>query len=238
MLFVIHGTNTHKVADQTTKLVATLLKKKPDAQVFYFEGGELEESEVDALTSAQGIFVEKHIVVLKQTLADSGAKDFILSRLEHFSTSANIVIISENKLLAPEKKKLGKYAEKIEEHEEVKKSDKPVFNVFALGDALGARDKRKLWILYTQALRSGLEVESVHGTLHWAVRGILAAQNARSPESAGQKEFMYSKYKRFLTNYSEGEIEQMSRDLINIYHSARRGQGEVKVELERWILGV
>ncbi len=236
MLFVIHGTDNVKVADKTAKLVASLLSKKPDAQVFYFDDGELEEAELDALTGAQGLFVEKHIVVLKQPFINEQAKEVVLKRLPLFKASQNIIVLAEGKLLAADKKKLEKHAEKIEEHEAVKEKAVAPFNVFALGDALGVRDKRGLWTLYVQALRAGLEVQSVHGTLHWAVRSLLAAQHAAVPEEAGQKPFMYSKYKRYLANYSTHEVQELSHDLIRLYHDARRGKGDLKVTLERWIL--
>ena len=127
MLFVIHGTHTTKVADQTTRLIGQLLKKKPDAQVFYFEESDVNENDIDALVEAQGLFVEKHIVVLKQTLQKAESRDIVLPKLEQFKDTQNIFIVSEGKLLAEHKKKLTKHAEKIEEHK--KESTKGLFCV-------------------------------------------------------------------------------------------------------------
>jgi DNA polymerase III delta subunit len=235
MLFVVHGTNIHKVANQTTRLVEQLLKKKPDAQVFYFEGGNVKENDLDQLIEAQGLFVEKHIVVLKQTLEIADSRDIVFPRLKRFATTQNVFIVSENKLIAEHKKELAKHAEKIEEHKkEVKQKND--FNVFKLGDALGTKNKKALWIGYREALRNGQEPESIHGTLHWAVRGMIASRNASSPEEAGQKQYTYDKFKRYSKAFGEGELEKLSRELITIYHNVRRGEYELKPALERWVL--
>lgn len=238
MLYVFHGTHTHKVADQTNKLVAGLLAKKPLAQVFSFEGGMVQESDLDALIEAQGLFVEKHIVVLRQTFEVAESRDVVLARLKRLADTQNIFVISENKLLAEYKKILTKHATKIEEHTQAVK-EKEAFNVFALGDALGARNKQALWVGYIQALRAGLEPESIHGTLHWAVKAMLGAANTKSAEEAGQKSsYAYNKFKRYVTNFKKGELVALSRSLITLYHDARRGKTELKTALEQWVLKV
>lgn len=236
MLYVFYGSDTKKVADKAMKLVADLLKKKPDAQVFTFEE-DVSEMHIDELIEARGLFVEKHIVVLKQPFLKEETKNAVLEKLERFAQTENIFIVVEGKLLAPEKKKLEKHAEKIEEH--VRKEEvKEYFNVFQLGDALGERNKRELWSGLMRALRAGNEPESLHGTLHWAVRSMLAAGNSGSPEEAGQKPFVYSKFKRYAKNFKEGELSKLSRELITLYHESRRGKYDLETALERWVLAI
>ena len=237
MLFVFHGTHTTKIADQTSRLVGQLLKKKPDAQVFYFEEGNVAEQDLDALIEAQGLFVEKHIVVLKQTLGNTESRDVVLPKLEAFKETQNIFVVSEGKLIAEHKRELTKHAEKIEEHNSAE-SKKETFNVFALGDALGGKDRKGLWTGYTQALMSGAEVESIHGTLHWAIKAMLASSTSGSADEAGEKQFTYNKFKKYAGNFNEGELKEHSRKLIEIYHDARRGKHELGIALERWILSV
>jgi DNA polymerase III delta subunit len=237
MLYVFHGTNIHKVADKTNKLIADLLTKRPLAQVFSFEGGYFGESDLDALIEAQGLFVEKHIVVLRQTFEVAESRDIVLARLKRIAETQNIIVISENKLLAEYKRVLTKHAVKIEEHAEAK-VEREVFNVFALGDALGGRNRQALWVGYMTALRSGLEPESIHGTLHWAVRTMLSAVHTTTPEEAGQKPFSYNKFKRYATNFTKEELAKLSESLIVLYHDARRGKHDLKTALEKWILEV
>ena len=110
--------------------------------------------------------------------------------------------------------------------------------MFSLADALGARNKRELWTGYIQALRSGLEPESIQGTLHWAVKAILIASNTGSANEAGQKPCTYNKFKRYAGNFKNGELIELSRSLISVYHDARRGKVDLKTGLEKWVLGV
>lgn len=238
MLYVYHGNNVLKVADQTNKLVASLKAKRPLVEVFSFESGQLSGSDLDALIEAQGLFVEKHIVVLRQMFEVVESRDVVLTRLKRLADTQNIFIISENKLLAEYKKTLTKHATKIEEHTQAIR-EKEVFNVFALGDALGARNKQALWVGYMQALRAGLEPESIHGTLHWAVKAMLGTVATKSPEEAGQKSaYSYNKFKRFSTNFTKEELTTLSRSLIAIYHDAHRGKTDLKIALEQWVLQV
>lgn len=237
MLYVFHGTNTKKVSDHASRLVANLLKKKPDAQVFSFEGGDISESDIDALIEAQGLFVEKHIVVLKQPFVVALSRDLVLARLEQFAMTKNIFVIIEEKLLAEHKKAFAKFAEKIEEHSQLK-TDKEPYNVFALADALGTRNKQSLWVIYMGAQRAGLEIESIHGTLHWAIKAMLSASRTNTPEEAGQKQYSYTKFKKYAGNFSPEELVALSRNLVSLYHEARRGKGDLKILLERWILSI
>ncbi len=237
MLYVFYGTDTLKVADQTSRLVANLLVKRPDAQVFSFESGAVSERDIDELVEAQGLFVEKHIIVLKQMFDVAESRDMIMERLEKFASTKNVIVVSENKLLAAHKKALTKHATKIEEHKKEVVSEVK-FNVFSLADALGARNKRGLWTGYVQALRAGLEPESIHGTLHWAVKAMMIASKVSSADEAGQKSFTYNNYKRFAGNYTKKELGNLSKSLISIYHEARHGKHDLKVALEKWCLAV
>jgi DNA polymerase III delta subunit len=238
MLYVFHGTNTHKVADQTNKLITSLRTKRPLVEIFSFEGGEIQDSDLDALIEAQGLFVEKHIVVLRQTFEFAESRERVLVRLKRLAETQNIFVISENKLLAEHKKALTKHATKIEEHMQVVE-EKKKFNVFQLGDALGARHRQELWSGYIQALRAGLEPESIHGTLHWALKSMLSATKTKSAEEAGQKSgFVYNKFKRYATNFKKDELAELSRSLVTVYHDARRGKVDFKTALEQWVLKI
>ena len=159
----------------------------------------------------------------------------ILARLERFAVSENIFIIEEGVLAARQHKVCKEHAHKIEEHKE-RQVRTPAFNVFALSDALCARDKKRLWTLYVEARRAGVEPESILGTLHWAVRGMLVAAACDHAEEAGQKEFVFGKAKRYSRGFSRNELVLMSRALISMYHDAHRGSRVLDTDLERFTL--
>lgn len=236
MLYVFYGSDVHKVADKANSLVATLKERRPDALIFTFEEASVDPSALDELLGAQGLFVEKHIVHVKTPFETVEHRELILTRLEQFALSSNVVVLSLGKLLAEHKREIEKHATKIEEHTATKKNIE--YNVFALGDALGARNPRSLWMHYIVARRSGIVPPALHGTLLWAARSMVLASRFSSPEEADQKPNTYSKFKRYAQNYTEEELRELPRTLLRLYHDAYRGRHDLDTALERWTLTV
>ncbi|MEX0919204.1 MAG: hypothetical protein WDZ64_00445 [Parcubacteria group bacterium] len=112
------------------------------------------------------------------------------------------------------------------------------FNVFALTDALGARKKKEAWILYQKALASGLSVEEVFFKLLWQTKTLLLAKSTKTAEEADMKAYPYSKAKGYLRNFKDGELEQLSENLMIGYHQARRGEGDLETFVEKFILSI
>jgi DNA polymerase III delta subunit len=237
MLYVFHGTNVNKVADRAHALVQGLLEKREGAQVFMFDSGNFVSGDVASLIDSSGLFVQKHIITLRGVFEVAECREFVLERLAQFSSSENIVVLIEGKLLAEQKRAIEKHAHKVEEY--VLQKDKTnAFNVFALGNAFSARDRRGLWFGYVQARRAGLAPENIHGALHWTVRGLLAVHGATTAEEVGQKSPVFNRNKQSAQNYTQDELVSHSRSLIRMYHDAHRGKGDLDISLERWCLSI
>lgn len=112
------------------------------------------------------------------------------------------------------------------------------FNIFALTDALGARDRKRAWIIYQEALAVGLSAEEVFFKIVWQVKSLLIASRTKSVAETDMKAFPYSKAKGYLKNFKPGELEQLSENLVTGYYKARRGEGEVETLVEKTILGL
>jgi hypothetical protein len=110
------------------------------------------------------------------------------------------------------------------------------FNIFALTDAIGARDKRGAWVLYRKALASGMAPEEVFYKLVWQVKSLLLAKNTKSADEAGMKAYPYSKAQGYLKNFQGDELENLSQELVIGYHQARRGKGEMETFVEKVLL--
>jgi len=218
MLYVFHGTDTYKVADQANKLVASLRAKRPDASVYVFEGALPDPAPLDELVQAQGLFVQKHVVVLKMPFETAESREVVLARVEQLSVSENIFVLSEGKLLAEHTRVLEKHATKVEEHTKQIRQ-KRGFDSFGVVSALKARNKRALWEGYVRAQRTGESAEAQCGLMHWAVKDML--QNSA----------------RYASKYTKEELVGMSRALITLYHDAHRGRHDLDTALERWTLG-
>ena len=163
-------------------------------------------------------------------------KDFyteVIGVLKEMTESANTFIVIEGALLAPEKKKFEKHASSMEEFKKVAETS---FDVWAMADALSRHDKKSLWVLLMDAKRMGLSAEEIIGTLWWQLKTLRMASLTNSANEAGMKDFPYNKAKRSLINFKVGEVESLSRGLLNVYHDGHGGIRDIDEGLEEWVL--
>lgn len=237
MFYFLHGTDTIKAVDKSKQLLEVMTKKKPNASLFRMDSDSWDTAGFQELLIGQALFENKYIVQISRILDEEDIKDVVLDNLESLQKSDNVFIWVENKVDAKTLKKIEKYSEKVQEFTAKEVIKKPQFNIFSLGDALGSRDKKRLWMLYTDALNH-FAVQEIHGTFFWQVKSILLASKTKTADEAGLKPFVYSKAKGFSKNYSGEELEKLSTDLVKISHDARRGIHDFEIALEKFCLRV
>jgi DNA polymerase III delta subunit len=235
MLYILYGTDTAKVRTKAHSLIDTLQKKRPDAEVFYIDSESFSEEGLKEFVQSQGLFSPKYIVVLSRVFENKHAKQQVLDRAVQLGEAEHVFLLIEEVLDAKELKVLEKHAAQVVAYDAVKK-EKQSFNTFALADALGQRDKKKLWLLYTQAKESGVADEEIHGVLWWQMKSIILAHSTKTASETGLKPFVFSKAKRFAANFSKDEANKTLTDLMAIYHESRRGTHDLGTALEAWIL--
>lgn len=241
MLYVIHGNDFPKVSAKKKALIEAMHKKRPDAEVVTFDTLNWSEPAFEEKAFAQGLFESKLIIVLSQLLNKKESKesaDYLMSRLDMLAALDHAVIIIEEELDADAADNLKGVAEQVFACVAVKKesaNDAPP-NLFPLADALGQRNKKEAWVLYTQALRNGTAAEEIHSVLMWQVRSMLLASQERTADDAGLKPFVYSKSKRYAENFKGAELSQLSEKLVRAYHEARRGEGSMAENIEEVLL--
>ena len=157
----------------------------------------------------------------------------MVTALPDLAESNNVFVVIEGSLLAAEKKKFDKYAERVEEY---KKSADSRFNNFALADALAKKDKKSLWLLLSEARLEGISDEEMIGVLWWQLKTLRLASITASASEAGLKDFPYNKAKRALAKFSEGEVENLSHALLTLAHESRLGRISLDTSLEGWVL--
>jgi DNA polymerase III delta subunit len=168
----------------------------------------------------------------------SESSEFFVSVIEVLSElrdSANAFVLIEGPLKAADEKKIEK--ESTEAHK-IDGGVKKDFNVFALSDALLARDKKTLWILLQESWQSGRTSEELIGTLFWQMKILRLSEIAKSAEESGQKPFVFDKAKRALKNFKPGEVATLSQALVLLYHEGHGGTRNIDHALEEWILGL
>ena len=100
------------------------------------------------------------------------------------------------------------------------------------------RIKKNLWMLLQEARLAGLRPEEIAGMLWWQLKAMRIAAVSSSAVEAGMKEYPFKKASGALRNFSEGEIELLSKGLLSLYHEGHQGLRDMELALEEWVLTV
>lgn len=237
MLYFLYGNDTQKARKKLNTLINALLAKKKDAMLLRVNNENFSPSDVRDLASTQGLFESKSIIVFDSIFENTTDKEILLDNVKDLQESQNVFIILEEK---PDKKsitKITKYAEKVQEFLLPKGSEtRSGFNIFELSDALGMRNRKKLWVLYQTGKLNNVSDEEMHGILFWGTKNMLLAKSAKTAKEAGLSSFVYGKAKKFSDNFSEEELCVTSGRLLTIYHDARRGIEPLTIAFEKFVL--
>ncbi|HBV01372.1 MAG TPA: hypothetical protein DEF00_03195 [Candidatus Taylorbacteria bacterium] len=236
MLYFFHGSDKDTAREKAGKLIESLRKKKPDAELFRIDAENWSEAKLQELTAGQGLFNNSFIVQIVQLLESPEAKEIFIDRLEEIAQSPNVFISLEGEVDKKTLLAIAEVAEKAQLFESKKEKQKPDFNIFSLTDAFGKRDKKNLWVLFQKAVASGAVPEEIHGILFWQLKSMLLAFGSKSASEAGIAPFVFTKSKGFLKNYSEEELKRLSSRFVSLYHDSHRGIHDFEVALERFIL--
>lgn len=136
----------------------------------------LSSEELASLASTSALFGGTQTFVLSGALNGARGDEF-LKFAKELVESAHTFIFEEEKLLKRETDIVVKAGAKIEKIETVKKDRG--FDPHGLTFALGNRDKKKLWLGITEALREGEKPEAIAGLLAWKARQMKDAKLSR-----------------------------------------------------------
>ncbi|MBU6390251.1 hypothetical protein KGQ31_01740 [Patescibacteria group bacterium] len=236
MLYVIYGDDWKKARAKAREILDGLKVKKPDAVVVNLGEGGVSEAKLEELAGSQGLFERKFIVFADRVCSDAAAASAVAAKSESIGTSENVFVFLEGELKADLLKQFKKYASKVQEFKLVEKKER--FNTFALADALGERDRGRLWVLYQKASRAGISAEELLGVFFWQIKNMIAAASAKSALEAGLSPYVFMKSKRYSANFSVSELKNAASAIIYLYHDAHRGFYDVDIGLERFALSV
>ena len=227
MLYVLIGSDFQKIK----KRVAELTKGH---EVVRFGEGREPFQHAPSRLNASGLFSKKVALHLDRPLDDADGKAVFLEHLKAFADSDTPVIAIVAALDAETKKKIPKGAA-VEAYDIEEKEGGPEASVFALADAFAKGDRKTAWVLYRKFIENGSAPEELHGTLAWQARTLVLASKTKSAEEAGLKPFAYTKAKSALSKLKD-DPENLSRELVSLYHRSRMGQGTLENLLEMFLL--
>lgn len=236
MLHIIYGKDMEKGRARFRVLRADLGKKCGEERSVL--DGEVTDGLLEASASSQGLFGNTTLFVFDGVFEKKVEQEMLDARAQELASSPNSFLIFEPALEKSIVTILKDAGATLEEFASGKVDTRPAFNIFALGDALGKRNKKELWVLYQGAQTAGLEPEEICGTLFWAVKNMALMKQAKPGDDCGLSPFVAPKSRTFAKNYSQEEITNLSRALIVRYHEAHRGGEPMSIALERFILAL
>jgi DNA polymerase III delta subunit len=231
MLQVFYGTDQIIVRQKAHLAIAEALVDGKD--FVRLESDKYETGELLLVSSTASLFSKAAVYLVDTPSANVIFFEDFIQNIEPLATSENIFIVVEEVLLAADKKKLAKHAQRVEEY---KKNAEATFSPFKLSDALAVKDKRSLWLLLQEAKAKGLSAEELIGIMSWQLKSIRLAAMTKNYTEAGMKEFPYKKAKSALNIFKLEEVEAKAHDLIKIYHAGHRGERDLDLALEEWVL--
>lgn len=170
---------------------------------------------LEPLISASSLFGEKVIANLIQVMELASSRDEVVRLLPEMKESTNIFIIDEPFADANRVARLTKYAEKVYDAREEKKKE---IDVFVLCNLFARRDKKEAWVEWMRIRDIG-SPEAIQGALWWKFQGIWADVRAGKP-----------------SKFTLSECEEIGGKLMRSSIIAHRGEGDLKVELEKIVL--
>ncbi|MBI3634475.1 MAG: hypothetical protein HY228_02545 [Candidatus Yonathbacteria bacterium] len=248
MLYIIHGTDREK---GQTKFRA--LREKLSVAGMNIEDVQEEnvsEKMLGEMSASRGLFGDTTLFIFNNILAKKEEQEIFASCGELLKNSDNYFLVFEPLLSKDIAKDLAPSATEYFEYTLGKNDTRPSFNIFSLGDALGERNKKELWVLYQRAIGAGFSSEEISGTLFWAIKNIALMKQAKSRVSidterhdsaesdCGLNPFVARKTRVFASHYTMEEIVSLSRNIVTLYHEAHRGGEPIDIALERFILSI
>lgn len=240
MIYLLYGSDTTKARAKLHDVVGSLVKKKPDASHDRMNDETFDAGRLEELIGGMGLFSQKAIIEMDTVFRNKDAKEAVLERIKDIGKSDNIFVFLEGELTKADLGKFEKNAEKVQEFalKTTGEAKKEAFRIFSLTDALGRRDRKLLWVLYTKAKIADIAAEEIHGILFWQVKAMLQASKTRNVKDAGLNPFVHQKSLAFAQNFKPEEMSAISSRLVSIYHDARRGIVDFDTALEKFVLEI
>lgn len=225
MLVIIAGED-QKLLNQKTK---EILEKASTSKSVLF----VDSPTIDALKesiSSQDLFGDTPFFVFRELSDES--YEFVFETISKFAESPNHILIQVPKVLKKQKD-ICKDAEV--ELFEVKSIAKKEALSFILADAFLRRDKKGSFLALHEEL-STKQPEEVQGGLWYQIKTMALIAKGATESDSGIHPFVYKKLKSASKLFSQEEINQMMKELLEMSHLAHRGGLDFPVALELFVL--
>mgnify|MGYP001566822422 CR=1 FL=1 len=232
------GEDTQNARKSLRKEVELARKESPYSLYVRFDETSYDSGNALDAFSGGGMFNPWNILIFEDISEHEDGESFYESILPQFIDTEHRVFIQEKKL---NKKIFDKFKDKATILDFAPPKKKEIIqNNFAIADAIGAKDKKNIWVEFEKARRSGRAMEEVHGTIFWAFKSLYICRTMEREEAlaSGMKEYTFRTYKNYSKNYLVDDLKRILTELKEMYHDAHRGDGDLGLALERMLLGL
>jgi hypothetical protein len=234
MIYFFYGSDVEKTRTKAFEWIAKARAKDPNLSYLRLSRGELTPQTLEEVAFSGGLFTTRLLVLIDDPFPPSRAKgaeqeneneddekeesgELIETSLTMLADSNNAILILAPKVSAAKAKKISakaktEYAFDIRAAKETTRG----FNG-NLVNALAEKNREKLWLELTRAMRQGDAPEMLHGLLHWKARDLM--------EKGGRA-------------WSPTEARSASLALIGLLQDSRRGDADLSLSLEQFALSI
>lgn len=184
------------------------------------------------LAEAESLFGGSHVILIDTPSRNVEMFDEVRELTPLLAESTHLFVIIEEKLLAADKKLFSTYADT---HSEFTNGKEESFSAFALADALLRKDKKALWTLLQKSKETS-SFEEIVGMFLWQLKCIRLAKRTQSGEEAGLKPYVFKKAQS--SAFTNDEADQLSRELLAMYHDVHLGKRDGEIALEKFALNL
>lgn len=226
MLYFILGQDGSKHIEN---IITDFKSKNTSGMIFTFDEDNFNDDSLKELINSQNIFNDYSLIILR------GLTDRLVDSFNEMKKNENWFVVWEL-----EYKDVDKISDQFDKVIifNTNKNTKDLFNVFSLQDAVGERDRKKLWLLYHQALGSGLEAEEIFWHINKPIRNILLLSLIDKKEKTDLHPFVIKKTNEFKNNFSIEDLKELLINMTKIHIDSRLGKIQLETSLEKFILTI
>lgn len=233
MLTIFHGNSEVSVREK-----ARMVFVKSDTLPVVYDETSFDREYCQMSVFSSDLFdFKKEAIFCDHVFLNEEVESFFKEYAEALVGSQHVFVCAESFLTKDTREFFEKKGAKVIEVKTDEKKQKE-WNAFSLADALGRKDKKGLWLLFSEARRGGVPAEEIIGIFLWQLKTILLSLDSKTAKEAGISEFPFKKAKTFAKIWKVSELEASIFSLASLYHEAHRGNIDLMNELEIIVLSL
>lgn len=246
MIFLLYGSDRNRVLEKVNSIKESFNKKSGEnAQVFRFDGGNLNIAGFENALRSEDMFGGKRLVLARDLFADSDLSGDILKIIAEPFAGGVTLVVYENKADKDNIKKFEKLGAKVQEYKNTAASDRWAKNssaIYQVGDMVLAKNRLAAFSAYHQLLWRGFTPENVFWNIYSQFKNLLVISSVSKlapvqiQKETGLHPFVIKKGLGHLRNFTRDELEKKFERLMFLWSDFVSEPKDLSRELELLVL--